>query len=314
VSEPLVSVGIPTYNRASRLRRAADSVLGQSYAELELVICDNASDDETEEVCLELSRGDPRVRYLRSPSNLGPTANFNRVFGEMRGEYVMVLSDDDWLEPDYVLACLTELRAHPRLALVCGRARYLSGGVEVRRGVDMQLREDSIERRVLGYLRGVDENGVFYGLMPRAVLMRAAPLRNVLANDWLLAAGVAAQGEIATVERAGINRELGGTSADFHRLTATLGLPSWQAFVPHLVMAFEVLADIGWRAPVYRELPAPRRARLALAGAWAAISWRSLAWHLTMPAFAALGRRRHGRWAWSAYERLTRMLGAGRSG
>ncbi|HMD51194.1 MAG TPA: glycosyltransferase, partial [Solirubrobacteraceae bacterium] len=62
MSEPLVSVGIPTYNRASRLRRAADSVLGQSYAELELVICDNASDDETEEVCLELSRGDPRVR------------------------------------------------------------------------------------------------------------------------------------------------------------------------------------------------------------------------------------------------------------
>jgi hypothetical protein len=167
---------------------------------------------------------------------------------------------------------------------------------------------------VVHYLREVDENGVFYGLMPRAVLLRAAPLRNVLGNDWLLAAGVAAQGKIATITTTAINRELDGTSADFARLARTLGLPPWQARIPHLVIAWQVLKDIGWRAPAYRELPISARARLALAGPLAAIRWRSLAWHIATPAFAAIGRRPDGRWLWRAYDWLIRRLGARGSG
>jgi len=313
VAEPLVGVGIPTHNRAVKLGRAVESVLAQTHGNVELVISDNASSDDTESLCRSVCERDRRVRYLRSPVNRGPTANFNILFRELRGDYVMVLSDDDWLDERYLADCLGELRADPELALVCGRARYLRDGAVVKQGVDIQLQDDSPARRVLSYLRDVDENGVFYGLMARAVLLRAAPLRNVLGNDWLLAAAIAAQGKVRTIDTAALNRDLGGTSADFSRLVATLGLPRWQARIPHLMIAFEVLADIGWRAPVYRELRAGDRARLALAGAWSVISWRSLAWHATMPAFAALGRRPHGRWLWRAYERLTRLLGAGGS-
>ncbi len=100
---------------------------------------------------------------------------------------------------------------------------------------------------------------------PRAVLRQAAPLRNVLGNDWLLAAAIAVQGKVATTRATAINRELGGTSADFAKLTATLDLPRWQARIPHLVIAGEVFADIGWRSLVYRDLPVRARARLALA-------------------------------------------------
>jgi hypothetical protein len=111
-----------------------------------------------------------------------------------------------------------------------------------------------------------------------------------------------------------INRELGGTSANIAGITVTLSLPRWQARVPHLVIAWQVLSDVCWRAPVYRTLRAGERARLALLAPLAAISWRSLAWHLTMPTFAALGQRRGTRWLWLAYERITRAMGAGRSG
>jgi glycosyltransferase involved in cell wall biosynthesis len=312
VAEPLVSVGIPTYERAGKLARAVESVLAQTHAQIELVISDNASADGTRELCEQLAAHDARVRYLRSPVNRGPTVNFNTLFGEMRGDYVMLLSDDDWLETGYVESCLAELRAHPELVLACGRASYVREGKVVKRGVAMQLREPSAPQRVLHYLREVDENGVFYGLMGRDVLQRAAPLRNVLGNDWLLAAGVAAQGEVATIEAAQINRELDGTSADFARLCRTLGLPRWQAWVPHLVMAWEVLRDVGWRAEAYRSLPIGARVRLASGGARAVISWRSLVWHATMPAFAAAGRHRWGRPLWRGYERVTRGLGAGR--
>jgi glycosyltransferase involved in cell wall biosynthesis len=312
MAEPLVSVGIPTYNRAAKLARAAESVLAQTHRNIELVISDNASQDSTQEVCGEFAERDSRVRCLRSQVNRGPTANFNTVFGELRGDYAMVLSDDDWLDREYVARCLEELRRRPQLVLVCGRARYLADGAVVKRGVEMQLVQPSPAARVLHYVGDVDENGVFYGLMPTSVLRRALPLRNVLGNDWLLAAAVAAQGPLVTIDGAAINRETGGTSADFPRLVDTLGLPRWQAAVPHLVIAAQLFADIAWRAPVYRGLPAVRRVALALGAAWAAIRWRSLAWHATMPAFAALGRRRGGRWAWHAYMRLTRLLGAGR--
>ena len=211
---PLVSIGIPTYRRAEKLERAVGSVLGQTYANLEVVISDNASDDGTEAFCRALCEREGRVRYLRSPVNRGPTANFNILFGELRGDYAMLLSDDDWLDHSYVASCLAVLDRRPGHVLVCGIARYLRDGVMVGGGGRLAARS-TIRRaqRVLAYLRDVDENGLFYGLMPRAVLQRAAPLRNVLGNDWLLAAAIAAQGKVATIRATAIKRELDGTSA-----------------------------------------------------------------------------------------------------
>ena len=309
MTEPLVSVGIPTFNRAVKLTRAVESVLAQTHRNLELVISDNASADNTRAVCQAFHEQDSRVRYLRSPVNRGPTANFNVLFGQMRGDYAMLLSDDDWLDHNYIASCLAELDRRDGHVLACGIARYLRDGVVVREGVEMQLDNDSPNQRVLTYLREVDENGVFYGLMPRAVLRRAAPLRNVLGNDWLLAAAIAAQGKLTTIRATAINRELDGTSGDFVKLAATLGLPHWQTRIPHLVIAGEVLADIGWRSPVYRDLPVLTRARLALTAPMAAVRWRSLAWHMTMPVFAAAGERRGGRWLWRLYKRIVRLFG-----
>jgi glycosyltransferase involved in cell wall biosynthesis len=309
VTEPLVSVGIPTFNRAALLERAAGSVLAQTHARLELVISDNASSDGTEALCHAMAARDSRVRYLRQPTNHGPTANFNVLFAEMTGDYAMVLSDDDWLAEDYLASCLAALLERPDLVLACGVARYLQDGKVVRSGRELQLEQDDPSRRVLSYLRDVDENGVFYGLMPGAVLQRAAPLRNVLGNDWLMAAAVAAQGKIATLRGTFVNRELGGTSADIPKLLQTLRLPRWQARVPHLVIAWQLIADIGWRSSVYRRITPAARARLALTAAWSAINWPSLAWHLTMPAAAAVGRRARGGWVWRAYSNLARRVG-----
>jgi glycosyltransferase involved in cell wall biosynthesis len=309
---PLVSIGIPTYRRVEKLERAVGSVLGQTYANLEVVISDNASDDGTEAFCRALCAREPRVQYLRSPVNRGPTANFNTVIDELGGDYAMLLSDDDWLDPDYIATCLAELRQAPDLVLACGIGCYLRDGDVIRGGVEMRLEQDSPHTRVVTYVRDVDENGLFYGLMARAVLRRAAPLRNVLGNDWLLAAAIAVQGKATTLTGTSINRELDGTSADFAKLCATLGLPGWQARVPHLVIAWQLIADIGWRAPAYRDLGPLSRARLACAAAWAAVRWRSLIWHMTMPSFAALSRRHGGRWLWRLYLSLARRAGAGR--
>ncbi len=104
----LVTVGIPTYNREQGLRRAVESVLAQRHHPVDLVICDNASTDGTRQMCLELQARHPNIRYVRQDGNVGPTANFNRVFSEARGPYFMWLGDDDWLDADCVGVCLED--------------------------------------------------------------------------------------------------------------------------------------------------------------------------------------------------------------
>ena len=92
---PLVSVGLPVYNGERYLREAVDSVLGQTYVNLELVISDNASTDATEAICREYAARDPRVRYHRAERNRGAVWNFNRAFELARGEFFMWQAFDD---------------------------------------------------------------------------------------------------------------------------------------------------------------------------------------------------------------------------
>lgn len=94
--QPLVSVVLPTYNRAVTLERAVQSVLSQSYANLELLVVDDGSKDNTAEVMQTIT--DPRVRYLPMDRNRGASAARNHGLKAARGKYVAFQdSDDEWL-------------------------------------------------------------------------------------------------------------------------------------------------------------------------------------------------------------------------
>jgi len=94
---PLVSVLMPTYNRGPLLRRALGSVLAQSYGNLEVLVSDNNSSDETPAVVAEFGRRDPRVRAVASPPPGTPAmANIGGVLTAASGKYAVVLADDDF--------------------------------------------------------------------------------------------------------------------------------------------------------------------------------------------------------------------------
>lgn len=93
---PLVSVVMPTYNRASLLRCALRSVFAQTYGNLEIICVDDASSDSTEEVLKAC--GDPRLRYIRHETNRGGSAARNTGIRAATGDYIAFLDDDDeWL-------------------------------------------------------------------------------------------------------------------------------------------------------------------------------------------------------------------------
>ena len=95
-----VSVCVPTYNRAELLTYAVNSVLNQTFADFELIICDDSSTDNTAEVVRGWS--DRRIRYLRHPENIGRSRNMRSGFEAARGEYFIKFDDDDALTPEFL--------------------------------------------------------------------------------------------------------------------------------------------------------------------------------------------------------------------
>jgi glycosyltransferase involved in cell wall biosynthesis len=120
---PLVSVCIPTYRGAEHLGAAIESVLAQSLTDFELLIIDDNSPDATGRVVARYQ--DPRIRFLRNPSNLGPEGNWNKCLTESLGTYIKLLPQDDLLAPtclEQQVAVLERDGEQRRIALVfCAR-------------------------------------------------------------------------------------------------------------------------------------------------------------------------------------------------
>lgn len=99
---PVVSVITANHNGAAHLTAAIGSVLRQTLTDLELIVVDDASTDDSRAVIAAASAGDPRVRLLVQPRNLGPGAARNRAMEAARGRYLAVFDSDDLMEPDRV--------------------------------------------------------------------------------------------------------------------------------------------------------------------------------------------------------------------
>lgn len=107
----LVSIVIPTFNSAAYVLRALESATGQTHRELEIILVDNASRDNTLELCAERSARDRRIRVLPGQANVGPWKNWLRGVEAAQGSYIGLLFSDDWYEPNFVETLLTPLVA-----------------------------------------------------------------------------------------------------------------------------------------------------------------------------------------------------------
>jgi glycosyltransferase involved in cell wall biosynthesis len=111
-STPVLTIGIPTYNRADFLRRSLRSAASQTGGPLAVLVSDNASADDTREVVGQF----PEVRYFRNDTNLGMAANWERLVRICDTEYFAFLQDDDLLFQNFAQRALGRLREHPQAA------------------------------------------------------------------------------------------------------------------------------------------------------------------------------------------------------
>ena len=169
--EPLITTVIPTYRRPELLRRAIRSVLDQTYPHFQVCVYDNASGDGTAEVVNALARRDSRVRYYCHPENIGSQENFRFGVSRVDTPFFDLLSDDDFLLPDFFARAMPALRNNPQAA-------FFSGG----------LLQANPEGRVVGFPRYGTEQEQTYS--PPQLFYLLAPYTrtwtSILFRRWML--------------------------------------------------------------------------------------------------------------------------------
>ena len=115
-STPKVSVCIPVYNGSNYIAESIESVLAQTYEDYQLIVIDNCSTDNTEEIVRNFD--DPRLTYIRNKQNLGLMVNFNRCLELATGEYVYIWHHDDVMLPDNLKLKVQLLDEHPDVGFV----------------------------------------------------------------------------------------------------------------------------------------------------------------------------------------------------
>jgi glycosyltransferase involved in cell wall biosynthesis len=122
---PKISVCLPTFNGSKYLAEAIDSVLSQSVQDIELVIGDDGSSDETRQLVEGHAGRDSRINYVFNPQNIGYLRNTNAILKRCSGQYIKTFAQDDAFEPGCFERLLNALETHPGVQLACVSRRHV---------------------------------------------------------------------------------------------------------------------------------------------------------------------------------------------
>ena len=136
LTHPKISLILPTYNRATLLPRAIDSILNQTYPDFELIVINDGSADKTQEILEEYAAKDKRIKVINHEKNKGLVAGLNEGLEQAKGEYIARMDDDDVSYPERFEKQLAYMEEHPE---------YTAVGTWVSIFKNMSQREDWIE-------------------------------------------------------------------------------------------------------------------------------------------------------------------------
>lgn len=164
---PLVSVGMPVYNGGESVLRALNSILNQTYKNIEVILADDASTDNSVELIEEVIKEKHNVTLIKRNVNCGAVANFSSVLNASKGKYFMWMAQDDYRESEYVDSMVRELERDDNVSICHSMYRELLNGKELRRVRDLSRLSamvSSVERFRYAYTSNIGSTA-FYGLI-----------------------------------------------------------------------------------------------------------------------------------------------------
>ncbi|MFG1275642.1 glycosyltransferase family 2 protein [Xanthobacter flavus] len=260
---PRLTIGLIIYNGADSARTCIDSLLGQTYADFELLIHDNGSTDGTSEICAEYAARDPRVVHVRHPQTVPQSTNFRGVLMAARTELFMWAADDDIWGRRFAELCIAELDRNPRAVACCTKVmfRYPDGSERPARGTFPI--SGTPEQRVSTYLGNPRDSARLYGVYRTAGLQASYPADvNMFAYDWLVVCLSMLKGDHLEVDdfqllRSGQGRGKYFAKYDRHFVRDKGWLGSLSYLLPLLPLTGALKQFLGpscWRAARWRVL------------------------------------------------------------
>jgi glycosyltransferase involved in cell wall biosynthesis len=194
------------YNEEQFISQALDSLLTQTFQDFEITIVDNASEDDTEQICRSYMSRDSRIRYFRNAANIGGARSGKLAFEKSSGKYFMWAGGHDLWHPDYISECLSVLETEPQVVLC-----YAQVVVIDHNGTQQQLIEDALDTRSLDAFNrcratmwGLSRIPIcdpINGLIRSDFLRRTEPARNVWGPDHLILIELSLDGAMAQVKK-----------------------------------------------------------------------------------------------------------------
>lgn len=204
------------------------SAISQSHSNVVVFISDNASTDDTEPYCLAMASSNGKVKYHRHAQDVGAAGNFQFLLDNAKGDFLVFLADDDWMDSEYIEKCVGVLTGDSRFSLVGGSTRYYRNGQLEFAEIPVDIRDSNPYSRVDSYYRQVCGNGIFYGVM-RRVHVSGWKIHSGFGGDWVWVSQLAWLGKVATLREVVIHRSLDGASSDLAALAVKLGCWKWLA-------------------------------------------------------------------------------------
>lgn len=182
---PRVSVGLPVYNGERYLRISIESILAQTYSDFELIITDNASTDNTAQICREYAAIDKRIQYYRNEKNIGAPKNFNRAFELSHGEYLKWATSDDYVAPEMIEKCVEVLDRNPDVVLCYPNAKLIDAEGTFLANYDdvLDLQDPVASHRFIQLLNRIQLAHQHLGLIRSSALKRTCLHGNFIAAD-----------------------------------------------------------------------------------------------------------------------------------
>lgn len=190
---PTVCVGLAVYNGGTLLSQAIESILSQDFENIQLIISDNCSTDNTEEVCLKYQTMDKRIKYHRLEENLGGGINFKNVLGLSIAPYFMWASHDDLRERSFISKCLEKIESDPSIALVYPRTKVLDVNSRFLGIANDHINadQDNPIERFRHLIWEIGMCNMFYGLYRTNTLKKVRAWDKTLFGDNLILAEIA---------------------------------------------------------------------------------------------------------------------------
>jgi glycosyltransferase involved in cell wall biosynthesis len=172
---PRLSVGLPVYNSSAYVAESIEAILGQTFTDFDLIISDNASTDDTGDICRRYLKQDPRVRYFRQPRNIGLSPNHNFCVEQSEAELFKWAAGDDLYARDLLEKCVAALDENPKVVLAHSWTAMIDGNGDVFQANSYPLRTSAPRaperfRSLLNDSGGDDDGGV----IRREVLLKTA--------------------------------------------------------------------------------------------------------------------------------------------